>query len=330
MSKEKEYFNPYVLTIFKVIRVYLKSASVNYKEVLKWLEALNPNELSEEVYNFQDSDGQDREMASKKEFYYQYKTKALEKLQRYEECIKVCEEAFNSIEQFHYRNHIWIKTRLYFSKCMEADSDIVEDEISKYKKLAYKENQWFMYHKLSLICWRYGKMEDALLYTNKALTCKFEFEKMNKLLQDVALLWEYKGNILNAKIYYEASGYYRNRNGWKMTEELEFAISKYNLNINKRPDTKLLQKIATEYVTQIEGENEQVVVGKILKINGDYGFINVRGQKDNVYFKIRDVLNSNLLSVGSIVEFKMIKTDKGNRALNIKIRGNKNGRNMYK
>ena len=213
---------------------------------------------------------------------------------------------------------------------MEADSDIVEDEISKYKKLAYKENQWFMYHKLSLICWRYGKMEDALLYANKALTCKFEFEKMNKLLQDVALLWEYKGNILNAKIYYEASGYYRNRNGWKMTEELEFAISKYNLNINKRPDTKLLQKIATEYVTQIEGENEQVVVGKILKINGDYGFINVRGQKDNVYFKIRDVLNSNLLSVGSIVEFKMIKTDKGNRALNIKIRGNKNGRNMYK
>src|SRR5699024_10281031 len=76
LSKEKEYFNPYVLTIFKVIRVYLKSASVNYKEVLKWLEALNPNELSEEVYNFQDSDGQDREMASKKEFYYQYKTKA--------------------------------------------------------------------------------------------------------------------------------------------------------------------------------------------------------------------------------------------------------------
>ena len=212
---------------------------------------------------------------------------------------------------------------------MEADSDSVENEISKYKKLAYKENHWFMYHKLSLICWRYGKMEEALLYANKALTCKFEFEKMNKLLQDVALLWEHKGNIMNAKIYYEASVYYRNRNGWKMTEELEFAISKYNLNINSRPNVNLIQKIATEYVKQIEGENEQVV-GKILKINGDYGFINVREQKDKVYFKIRDVLNSNLLSVGNIVEFKMIKTDKGNRALNIKIRGNKNGRNMYK
>ena len=162
-------------------------------------------------------------------------------------------------------------------------------------------------------------MEDSLLYANKALTCKFESEKMNRLLQDVALLWEYKGNIMNAKIYYEASVYYRNRKGWKMTEELEFAISKYNLNINSKPDVNLIKKIAIEYVKKIEGENEQEV-GKILKINGDYGFINVRGQKDNVYFKIRDVLNSNLLSVGNIVEFKMIKTDKGKRALNIKIR----------
>ena len=172
-------------------------------------------------------------------------------------------------------------------------------------------------------------MEDSLLYANKALTCKFEYEKMNKLLQDVALLWEHKGNIINAKIYYEASVYYRNRNGWKMTEELEFAISKNNLNINNRPNVNLIQKISAEYVTQIEGEDEYAI-GKIIKINGDYGFINVRGQKDNVYFKVKDALNSNSLGVGNIVEFKVIKTDKGNRALNIRNRGNKNGRNMYK
>ena len=324
LTKEKEHYNPYVLTVFKVIRVYLKSASVNYKEIIKWLEALNPNELSEEVYNFQDMDGQDREMASKKEFYYQYKTKALEKLQRYEECIKVCEEAFDNIKHFHYKNHIWIKTRLYFAKCMEADSDNVEDEIKKYKELAYRENHWFMYHKLSLICWRYGKMEDALLYANKALTCKFEYEKMNKLLQDVALLWENKGNIVNAKIYYEASAYYRNRNGWKISEELEFEISKYNLNINNKPNVNLIQKIAKEYVKQIEGEDEQTL-GIIITVNGDYGFISVKGQKDNVYFKIRDILNSSLVSIGNIVEFKMVKTDKGYRALKIRIRGNKNG-----
>jgi len=329
LPKDREYFNPYVLTIFKVIRVYLKSASVNYKEVLRWIEALNPTELSEEVFNFQDNSGQEREMASKKEFYYQYKTKALEKLQRYEECITTCEEAFDSIEQFHYRNHIWIKTRLYFCKCMEADDESIDYEIYQYKKLAYKENHWFMYHKLSLICWRYGKMEDALLYANKALNCKFEYEKMNKLLQDVALLWENKGNIVNAKMYYEASGYYRNRNGWKITEELEFAVSKYKLNINNKPNIKLLQRVALEYVKGVEGEKQQLI-GKICSLNGNYGFINVRDLNENVYFKTKDVLNPNLAKLGDLVEFELIETDKGNRAVNIKSRGNKNGRNMYK
>ena len=329
LEKKREHHNPYVLTIFKVIRVYLKCASVNYKEILKWLEALNPNELSEEEYNFQDSDGKDREMASKKEFYYQYKTKALEKLQKYEECIEVCEEAFQNIENFHYRNDIWIKARLYFSKCMEADSNSVEDEIKKYKELAYKENHWFMYHKLSLICWRYGKTDEAILYVNKALSCRFEFEKMIKLLQDAALLYENRGDTINAKRYYEASAYYRNRNGWKITEELEFAISKYNLDINNKPNVSKLQEIASEYVKQVEGEDEQLV-GKIIKINGEYGFIGVRGKKENIYFKRKDIINPKLLTTGCIVDFKTILTDKGDRATNIKIRRNKNGRNMYK
>lgn len=329
LTKDKEYYNPYVLTVFKVIRVYLKSASINYKEILSWIELLNPEQLSEDVFNFQDDSGQERELASKKEFYYQYKTKALEKLQRYEECIEVCEEAFNNIEQFHYRNHIWIRTRLCFSKCMEADNKCIDFEIDEYKKLAYKENHWFMYHKLSLICWRYGKMEDALLYANKALNCKFEYEKMNKLLQDIALLWENKGNIVNAKMYYEASIYYRNKNGWNITEELEFAISKYNINIDNKPNVYLLQKIASEYVKEIEGEQEQLI-GKICNLSQTYGFINVKGIEDNVYFKIKDVLNSKQVKIGNIVEFRLINDKKGNIAINVKIKEERNGRNMYK
>ena len=114
-----------------------------------------------------------------------------------------------------------------------------------------------------------------------------------------------------------------------MENDRRTRISKYNLNINNRPNVNLIQKISAEYVIQIEGEDEYAI-GKIIKINWDYGFINVRGQKDNVYFKVKDALNSNSLGVGNIVEFKVIKTDKGNRALNIRNRGNKNGRNMYK
>lgn len=181
LPKEQEHYNPYVLTIFKVIRIYMKSAKINYKEILKWLNCLNPNELPEEVFKFQDVKGKEREKASKKEFFYQYKTKALEKLHRYEECINICEEALKSIERFYYRNDVWIKARLYFSKCMEANDNNLECEIREYKNLALEENHWFMYHKISSMYWRYGKMEEALLYANKALNCNFKYEMMNRL-----------------------------------------------------------------------------------------------------------------------------------------------------
>lgn len=330
LAKDKDHFNPYVLTIFKVIRVYLKSASVNYKEVLRWIEALNPAELSEDVFNFQDDSGREREMASKKEFYYQYKTKALEKLQRYEECIATCEEALANIEKFHYRNDVWIKSRLYFSKCMEADEENLESEIDKYKELAFEENHWFMYHKVSSMYWRFGKMDEALLYANKALSCNFKYEMMNRLLQDIALLWENKRNSINAKLYYEASAYYRNREGWRLTEELEFAIKKYNLNLTNKPNIHLLQKIALEQIQSIEGINEHYV-GKICKLNEIFGFISSNKFKENIYFKTKDVVNSKFLAMNKVAEFEVVQTARGNRAINVKIRReNKNGRNMYK
>lgn len=328
LPKEQEHYNPYVLTIFKVIRVYMKSASINYKEILKWLNLLNPNELPEEVFKFQDSKGKEREKASKKEFFYQYKTKALEKLQKYEECINICEEALKSIEKFHYRNDVWIKARLYFSKCMEANDNNLECEIREYKNLALEENHWFMYHKISSMYWRYGKMEESLLYANKALNCNFKYEMMNRLLQDIALLWEYKGNSVNAKIYYEASAYYRNREGWKLTEELEFAIKNYNLNVKNKPNINLLQEIASKHIQSIEGVKKNYI-GKICNIDRNFGFINSHGFKENIYFKINDVKNDKFLRLNKIVEFEIIETPKGKRAINIVIRGNKNGRNMY-
>lgn len=75
LPKEQEHYNPYVLTIFKVIRIYMKSAKINYKEILKWLNCLNPNELPEEVFKFQDVKGKEREKASKKNSFINTKQK---------------------------------------------------------------------------------------------------------------------------------------------------------------------------------------------------------------------------------------------------------------
>ena len=81
-----------------------------------------------------------------------------------------------------------------------------------------------MYHKLSQICFSYNRLSEALLYASKAFTCRFEYEKMVNLMFDTALLWQASGIDVNAKIF-QASAYYRKRQGWQISEELQYYIN---------------------------------------------------------------------------------------------------------
>ena len=319
LNANESFKNPYVITIRKVIKTYNGKNKNNYKDIIKWLSYLNPDILSEDEFQFIDETGKNRELASPKEFYYQYMAKSLEKTGRYEDCMKICETAFQQIRKFHYRNQIWLRARMYFSKCMVQED--TESAISEYKDLAYKENYWFMYHKLSQICFRYNKLPEALLYASKAYACRFEHEKMVNLLLDTALLWQSVGNNENAEVYFQASAYYRKRQAWTIPEELKFAIYSFEIDVEKKPNISLLQDIAKKYVVSIEGKNERLK-GTVIKIlpHGGSGFIKENG--NNIYFNMKDVYGKKSLLVGDVVEYELgIGKDDRVRAIKITKRG---------
>lgn len=320
MDAIEYYINPYVLTIRKVVKTYNERSSKNYKEIIKWLSYLNSDKLSEVTFPFKDGKGKDRELASPKEFYYQHMAKSLEKTCRFKECMEICERAFNQISNFHYRNDMWIKARMYYSKCMLQDMENIEGAIKEYRELAYKENFWFMYHKLSQICFRYNRISEALLYASKAFTCRFENEKMVNLMSDTALLWQALGKDVNAKIFFQASVYYRNRQGWSISEELQYAISTFEIDVDKKPNINMMQNISKDYIESIEGKSERLE-GEILNIlpHGNTGFIKSSKGGSNVYFRIKDVLEKKKLAIGDKVEYELIK-EKDNRIRAVKIK----------
>jgi len=320
LSLEDSSKNPYVLTVMKVVKAYNKRASVRHKEIIKWLSLLNPDILSEEVFNFVDNSGKDRELASPKEFYYQNLAKAYEKTEQFEECIGICETAFNTIKKFHYRNQIWLKARMLFCKCMIQED--VEHAIEDYRKLADKENFWFMYHKLSSLCFRYNKIQEALFYACKSLKARFEHEKMVNLFYDTALLWQAIGNKNNAKLYFHASAYYRTKFGWSIPEELKYAILDFDINGDLKPDIRLLQRIAAEYVQELEGSRERLY-GSIIKVftHGGAGFICPEIKGENIFFSKKDIKYGSF-AFGDKVEFELENTSDGQtKAIEIKKRG---------
>ena len=316
LEGEDHFKNPYVFTVLKVIKVYTNKNNVNYNKILEWLYLLDPNKLSEKVFNFQDKDGKEREQASIKEFYYQNKIKALEKINEFEKCIEVCEECFEKIKKFHYKNHIWIESRLLFCQCM-VDSNKIEE----YTKFAEINNIWHIYSKISNIYYRYNQVDKALIYACKAILCSFEYEKMINLFLNMAQLFENKGQTLNAKKYFHASAYYRKSHLWSIPEELEYAIKKYDLNIEEKVYRSELEEIAKKYVC-INEPKKIKYTGKVIKIlpEGKSGFIKFDNIEQTIYFNFRDVKsnhNNNLINLGSYLEFQKGENNGKNKAIEI-------------
>ena len=300
----------------------------NINAILEWISYLNPEKLSEKVFKYKDKNGEEREKASEKELYYQYKVKALEKLEKYDECIEACKIALDVIKKFHYKNKTWIKARLYYCNCMVQED--VDAAIKEYKELAYKENYWFMFHKLSKICFINGKIEDSLLYANKAIITDYEYEKMINLFLDVAWNWEAIGEREIAKKFFQASAYYRDREGWTIPEELRYKIKEENINTKIKPNKKELIDIAKKYVYKIEGK-EQRHIGIIRKIlpNGYSGFIKQKNLKQDVYFKKSNLKNKKLFKERTKVSYEIREYDNG-KIEAIEIEGvDYNGRNKY-
>ncbi len=314
----KEHFkNPYVLTVEKVVKVYNNRNNTNYNEILKWIELLNPDMLSsEDAYIFIDKDGKDREKASHKEFYYQNKIKALEKTYQYELCYKLCEECFEKIENLHYKNEIWIESRKLYCKCM-MDSQYIDE----YIKFAEEKKLWHIYAKVSEICFRYNKLEEATIYGCKSILCSFEFQRMVKLYLTMGQLFENIGQSANAKIMYHAAAYYRNENLWNIPQELEYAIEKYDIDMTIKINRRDIEKIARNYLI-----NKKIIrIGQITKIIQEKrcGFIKINDENDTIYFKIKDIKDG-FAEKNKYAEFEIIEYEDKKRAINIKvIRGGK-------
>lgn len=294
-------FNPYVLTVYKVVQVLKHRASTSYFQELKWINKLNPELLPIEPKEIQAQNGRTYEMASYKEFYYQVKTKCLEKIEKFEECIKLCETALYTFEKLHYGNRLWFSARELYCECLKSGN---KEDIEHYREIAEEHHFWYMYHKLANLYFSYGDVDKALYYSCKAiLSDVFDQEKMINLIFDIGMLFENTNNSAKAKSFYEAALYYRSSLGWFLPEELRFAEKEFNLARNQQPNIVQLKNYALEAIKKVDS----LKFGIISNINLDkkYGFIKYDGNK-SMYFslkiiKIRPKLNDKVyFKIGTI------------------------------
>jgi tetratricopeptide (TPR) repeat protein len=161
LSRQEDQYSAYTTSVFKILD-YLSQKSIYPKEkILYWTSKLNPDLLDVEPFAFTDREGKTREMASKREQYYMWRTRVLLEMGLWDECIATCQKGLESVGKLHYGNQIWFAWRI--ALCHEATGQL-DLALRELKKLLTRKNEWFIQKEIAGIYFKQNKPEQALEY----------------------------------------------------------------------------------------------------------------------------------------------------------------------
>jgi len=167
------------------------------------------------------------ELASDKESWYAYKSKALIKLGKYQECYDISIVAINTFDNFHYSNDIWFTRRIALSKKALGNT---EEAIKELLKVSKKKKEWFILKELAELYKDAGNQDEAFRYAIQAVNSFGELEyKVDLLFLIGELLNEKKEDELAYKHFLLAK-LIRINEMWSIPSKLSSALEKFSKN----------------------------------------------------------------------------------------------------
>lgn len=146
-----------------VLKTESKKPKVDWQFINEFCDLVSPEKLKTDCRKFEmekDSIGDKRtiEMASDLENWYAYKSKALFKLGKYQECSKLSKEALEALKNFHYSNDVWFARRIALSKKQLGNT---KEAIKELQQILRKKKEWFIQKELAELYKEEGNIDGA-------------------------------------------------------------------------------------------------------------------------------------------------------------------------
>ena len=180
----------YQMTIFKVIKFYKSKKVFEAEKINQWLDKLDPNKLSQQAYKLT-INGRETQQQSHKESWYALKSKVYERLELYEDVLKITQEALKIFPKLHNNNHIWLKRRMAIALWKLGDEEqaiTILEELIRYRK------EWYFYMDLCHIYSSRGDDQNALSYALDAILFRGEDSKKINVFSQTAKILHKIGN----------------------------------------------------------------------------------------------------------------------------------------
>ncbi len=342
-----EYFLPLILKVntefaysvvsnlfTTVLKAEKKKPNANWKLVSDICDLISPELLHTDCRTIEvERKGQKKQMelASDKENWYAFKSKALMKLGIFQECYEVSKKALDLFEVFHYSNDIWFARRIALSKKNLGNSADAIDELQQVLK---RKKEWFIQKELAVLYQEAGEIDKAFNYAISAINNFGDLEFKVDLLFLLGELLKCKKEDDLAFKHFSLSQLIRIKEEWNIPSKLQSALSQFKttaIAVDKLQELKgELRKYWNSFNPQqsTQGQNaNQRQIGKIEKIlnnneKGADGFIKLDNNK-LIYFRVNSTDEIiKILKVGLTVEFKLLPAPDGKKekAVQLKIK----------
>ncbi len=311
-----------------VLKTEKKKAIPNWKVINEFCNKINLEKLSKECSIIKvEQKGQlkDMELASDFENWYAFKTKALEKLCKWEECFNLSKEALEKIKKFHHSNDVWFLRRIALSKKNLGNT---EDAIKELQSILKKKHEWFIKKELAELYFEKGDVDLALKEAIDAIKNSKKLEYKVDLLYLLGKILSEKKQLELSFKHFSLSKLIRQSEKWKVPQKLLEELRKFTFpEIQKSDFEKLkneLQKYWQSYeVFPIYNDDKHIessnidIKGEVVKIlhdneRGKDGFIKYNGRE--YYFSVfPDFHSISKIAVGTKVFFEIKQAADGKR-----------------
>lgn len=253
------------------------------------------------------------ELASDKENWFAFKTKALFETRHYQECFELSKLALDTFDRFHYSNDVWFARRIALSKKHLGNPT---EALNELLQILRKRKEWFIQSEIAEIYKKKGEFDKAFKYAMDAINNFGDLEYKVGLLVLIAEVMDKMGEMELSFKHLMLSKLLRQHENWGIPLALETALQKSGfkqLTPDQLPALKTEQKIywATfkNHQPKSVNQNNPYLTGRIDKIlhnneRGADGFI--RYGSKSVYFKLNPSNQLvNKLNIGLEVKFKI-------------------------
>ena len=293
MKSDDTYPCPVTISVFTLVDAHANNL-FNARKIKELLGFVDKDKLSPNARTINTEKRGDIKLASDYEKYYANLTKALLKLEEYQECLDLCEEALNELENnFHYNNDLWFKMRI--ALCYEGLDDFEKGE-QLFKELIESKaggDKWFLYRDIAELYYEKEDYDKSYKYSiDSALLGNEPHFLINLYLLQARLLFKL-GKVEEGKIYAQLIASILKEQEWNVKAEHSKIIKYYQVTVeDAEPVNKIHKKAKSIWLKEKYKDKAKLdgIVDVIHK-NGKSGFIK-SNEGETFFFGKRDLLKS--------------------------------------